>query len=380
MSATVFYAWQSDIERRHNQYFIRDALTKALKDVRSGASLSESPRLDHDTEGVTGTPDIFATILDKITGCAVFVADVTPVASTSRGKQVPNPNVLLELGYALARVGDRRILLVMNSAFGSPEDLQFDLARRRWPIMYSLTHGGDIKVTAKSLRDSLRTYLQLIFDAESVANPEQLARERCAPVRRASIVQAVRTFAAVFNGMNHVMRRGFESSHLTPSDTSRVFLETIGRQIERLHDSVNTNGLALQPDLLPDLLVLLNSSIEAHKRLCFFAQVFQPGKAAEDFIGDPPFEQLEEIERVITRIRSVYPDVFLDRAIIGTDLLSAEQLKAVWARTADVLGCFYWQPEQFVFSGRVPNVMNHDHLRRLGIAPPPSNVHVFSDY
>jgi hypothetical protein len=53
------------------------------------------------------------------------------VASTDEGKRAPNPNVLVEYGYALARHGVQRLLLVMNTAFGSPSELPFDLRHLR---------------------------------------------------------------------------------------------------------------------------------------------------------------------------------------------------------------------------------------------------------
>jgi len=45
-------------------------------------------------------PDIVATILEKIDNAAAFVGDVTPISVSENGKQVANPNVLIELGYS----------------------------------------------------------------------------------------------------------------------------------------------------------------------------------------------------------------------------------------------------------------------------------------
>jgi hypothetical protein len=49
----------------------------------------------------------------------------------SRHRRAPNPNVLLELGYARSALGQNRIALVMNTAFGGPEKLRFDLKMYR---------------------------------------------------------------------------------------------------------------------------------------------------------------------------------------------------------------------------------------------------------
>ena len=50
----------------------------------------------------------------------------------------PNPNALIEYGYALKCVGHARMISVMNTAFGQPgeNNLPFDLRHLRWPITY----------------------------------------------------------------------------------------------------------------------------------------------------------------------------------------------------------------------------------------------------
>ncbi len=44
---------------------------------------------------------------------------------------MPNPNVLIELGYAIKAMGHERIILVFNKSFGKVEELPFDLRTRR---------------------------------------------------------------------------------------------------------------------------------------------------------------------------------------------------------------------------------------------------------
>jgi hypothetical protein len=54
-------------------------------------------------------------------------------------KRTPNPNVMIELGYAARSRGWDRIIPIMNTSGGtSPEQLPFDLRHRRWPITYRL--------------------------------------------------------------------------------------------------------------------------------------------------------------------------------------------------------------------------------------------------
>jgi hypothetical protein len=141
---TIFWSWQSDSPSATNRNFVKAALTAAMEAAAGDLGLSEAerPEIDHDTKDEPGLVDIVATIFKKIDSAAVFVADVTPVATTANGKFVPNPNVMIELGYAL-KTGHEHIILVCNNAFGGrPEDLPFDLRHRRGPITYTLVESA----------------------------------------------------------------------------------------------------------------------------------------------------------------------------------------------------------------------------------------------
>ncbi|MBN1930780.1 MAG: hypothetical protein JW786_04135 [Desulfobacterales bacterium] len=152
MTITIFYSWQSDTPSKTNHRFIKGALESAVKQLVEDGHVEEAPRVDHDTKGVHGDPDVFPTILQKIAICDVFIADVTIVASTPDGKNIPNPNVLLELGYAYKVAGSGRIIKIMNESYGDPsKGLPFDLAHKRWPYIYSLPAD-----TAKPKREKIK--------------------------------------------------------------------------------------------------------------------------------------------------------------------------------------------------------------------------------
>jgi hypothetical protein len=134
---TIFYSWQSDLPNRTNRGFIQDALERVAEDLRSDEALAVEPVVDRDTAGVPGSPAISDTILQKIGRADVFVPDVSIVMSGGPGRWSPNPNVIMELGYAVAELGWDRIVMVMNTAFGEVAQLPFDLRGRR-VLPYSL--------------------------------------------------------------------------------------------------------------------------------------------------------------------------------------------------------------------------------------------------
>lgn len=139
MAHTAFFAWQLDTPAEQNKKFIWNALTSATKAIASSAVPEESPRPESDTGGVAGSPNIVDTIFNRIRDCAFFVADLTFTSKTESGKVVPNPNVLIELGYAARSVGWERTILVMNAAYGNAKQLPFDILQHRWPIEYRMS-------------------------------------------------------------------------------------------------------------------------------------------------------------------------------------------------------------------------------------------------
>lgn len=203
MRRTVFYSWQSDLPNPTNRGFIERALRDAARLIAADDSLGVEPVIERDTAGVPGAPDIAATILTKIAAADVFVADVSIVnRSDSDGRQAPNPNVLIELGYALHALGFQRVLLVMNTAFGEPNVLPFDLRARRAVLYQLLAETGDKAAIRRELASMLKSALEAalaVAALESVGSIKETAAQRAIkaiedakPNRRV----AIRTFLA----------------------------------------------------------------------------------------------------------------------------------------------------------------------------------------
>jgi hypothetical protein len=121
------------------------------------------PSIDRDTQGEPGSPAIADTILAKINNCDMFVGDVSIINGGENPKRpTPNPNVLLELGWAAQRLGWARITSVFNRVFGRIEDLPFDLKQRR-VVDYSLNSGENKKAAKKSLVDALVLQIKAVI-------------------------------------------------------------------------------------------------------------------------------------------------------------------------------------------------------------------------
>lgn len=117
-------------------------------------------------------------IFQKIRASKVVVADVTLTGQTPTGKRTCNSNVAIELGYAVGVHGDSVLIKVMNTFYGPPQELPFDLAHRRWPLQYSLspdaptTERQKVRAAlAKKLGEILQQYI-----AASRPPPETFVR------------------------------------------------------------------------------------------------------------------------------------------------------------------------------------------------------------
>ena len=189
---TVFYIWQSDLDKKGNRFLIRDSLVDAIDQLNM--SSKEPLSLDHDTKDVSGTPPITETILRKIETCSVVVADLSIVGKGfDDGKSLPNPNVMFELGYAAAKIGWERVICVMNSAYGEPEALPIDLRARRWPIRYDLPKnavgdGPGRKRTQTELSKELEHAIPLSLDHVHARAKETRGRmnDECLELARAN--------------------------------------------------------------------------------------------------------------------------------------------------------------------------------------------------
>jgi len=182
----VFYAWQSDSLERLNRHLIRFALNLAARNISDDPAIGVRVRIDADTEGVLGHIPVTDTILKKIAVCDAFVPDLTFVAVTEAGKIVPNPNVMLEYGYALRAKSHSVMIPVMNAAYGPADKLPFDMGHLRHPLQYELpatATNAERRAVRKSLTEELERILRLMIaeapvkqttpfqEAPSVASP-----------------------------------------------------------------------------------------------------------------------------------------------------------------------------------------------------------------
>lgn len=157
----IFYSWQSDLPGSKTRYFIRECIDEAIKDA--GKSEAIDAVRDEATKGLTGSPDIITSIYSKIDECDMVIADVSlcfkrDVTKDGQEKYSPNPNVMLELGYAVKTLSWERVLCISNTDFGS--DYPFDIDHNR-QTSFSLD-GKDKKAVRRRLAKKISEDIQTL--------------------------------------------------------------------------------------------------------------------------------------------------------------------------------------------------------------------------
>ena len=173
----VFFCWQDHLDKKLYRYLIRDALNRAIANAQHDLPSAADHcvlRQDSDTMNRAGSVEIANTICQKIKTSTIVVADVTPVLTRSAdGLYYPNPNVMVEVGYAGATIGWNRVICLFNDQVCKAEQLPFDIRHRR---VTSFSCAGDAE-RKKALNEleatlfvAIRTVVQEI--GRGVIDPE----------------------------------------------------------------------------------------------------------------------------------------------------------------------------------------------------------------
>lgn len=91
-----------------------------------------------------------------------------------------NPNVAIELGYSLATLGDSKLLMILNTFYGSRESLPFDLKHKAGPLIYSLAPSAtkdEIAAAERDLTGRLRVALRLVLKSASTDKQDEVHKE-----------------------------------------------------------------------------------------------------------------------------------------------------------------------------------------------------------
>ncbi|MEA5425772.1 hypothetical protein [Arcicella lustrica] len=154
MKIKIFYSWQTTTNTKYNKNFILTCIEKAVKKIKLKSELKDVDFVI--LEGVTGepgSPQVASKIADeRIPTSDIFISDLSVVNQISsfqkivrkavgdKFKPFQNNNVIYEHGVAYNAMGLEKMIGVLNTTYGSPnenpDNIPFDLKHIRFPIEY----------------------------------------------------------------------------------------------------------------------------------------------------------------------------------------------------------------------------------------------------
>ncbi len=182
----VYYVWQSDY--RESRYAIKDAIDDLVKEVNRGWQPVRPLVIEPETAPGDGAVRIDQRLLDRIQRARLVIADFTPIGEFC-DVRCPNPNVLVEVGYALASKAPAEVILVecerpeLDASLSFPFDI--DKVRR---IRVGTVDGSTRSETKDVLRTRLGDELEALLirvgwtraDVVAKARKEETARRKAA--------------------------------------------------------------------------------------------------------------------------------------------------------------------------------------------------------
>ncbi|MGM5631088.1 hypothetical protein O2K51_09310 [Apibacter raozihei] len=173
MKINIFYSWQSTTSTVYNKNFIRKCIDKAIKNLKNKPELKGVEYYINDSvRGEPGSPPVAGKIFERVKECEIFIADLSVVNNEqswlirlirrfkwAKLKPFQNNNVIMEYGVAYSELGVERIIGVLNSFYGSPNDnpdnIPFDIRHLRFPIEYNYSKNKNKDKVQKELIDAL---------------------------------------------------------------------------------------------------------------------------------------------------------------------------------------------------------------------------------
>ncbi len=225
--------------------------------MRSDTTVGVDPVVDRDTAGVAGSPEIAVAIFKKIAQAAIFVPDVSLVTPPDAKRPSPNPNVLLECGFAISRLDWDRVIMVMNTEFGEPAQLPFDLRGHR-VVTYNCSDklGADKTNERRSLEKKLTEAITtILLEQASIKDSEDRKNLDSFQTYAGEIQEKRLDILATRDAPITVSSDKLVCVHVVPFsaktetttievgrlDPQRTFLPPIGST--EFRDSFNTDGL-----------------------------------------------------------------------------------------------------------------------------------------
>ena len=175
----IFFAWEtsSKTDNLNNKEFIWSCIQKAVNEITGKGDLKDITfKVQQDTGGEPGTPDMIATCLRRNDESHIFIADISVdkrfnkiqkwANRQPKLRERPNENVMYELGRADGHLNYKQVIHVANTVFGDVSKNDYlrpvDIRDKRRPITFKLTSNNapNAEKVKAELTEDLKTALK----------------------------------------------------------------------------------------------------------------------------------------------------------------------------------------------------------------------------
>ena len=129
----IFFCYQSDYDKSYE--ICNELLKEIVNEINSNYITIEPIEIEKASGHGEGAVKIDSNLIKKIKKSVIFFADVTPVLifdEDSKNKAYPNPNVCIEVGYALnSKTADRVVLFKYEREDYKDVNFPFDIDKNR---------------------------------------------------------------------------------------------------------------------------------------------------------------------------------------------------------------------------------------------------------
>lgn len=197
------------------------------------------------------------------------------------------------------------------------------------------------------------------------------AESQWAPAREIVVRSIAKTYNTSFHAATQLMDFNYQKINLQDRDKVKgksVYLKMAWQDFQKLEKTVQLNNAALDSNLMPIASKFLESSENLLKKLEYYLLIHNDEYADRDFVSEPPFAELETIERLVIKLKEKYDDIFNDRHVVFTYLKPFSEIKELWEAAAKKTDKLFFQPSIYQYrKGKIPFLYDIKNLKALTV-------------